>query len=64
MNQTKKCQYCEEIKSTINIEGKLSVTFFGENFQSRYIICETCLNKLKTEGSLKSKDGLCTIVLD
>lgn len=64
MNQTKKCQYCEEIKSTINIEGKLSVTFFGENFQNRYIICETYLNKLKTEGRIKSKDGLCTIVLD
>ena len=57
----RKCQYCEENKSVRNIEGELNVIFFEKNFQSRYIICDMCLKKLKENGSLTSKDGKCTI---
>lgn len=59
-----KCEYCEELSETIDIEGKISVLFMSERFKSRYKMCEKCLNHLKKNGSLTSKDGNCTIILD
>jgi len=59
-----KCSYCEEEKIIKNLEGLLSVTFFTYSFQSRYIIYNDCLDELKKNKSLTSKDGKCTVVLD
>ena len=38
-----------------------SPIIFFQTFESRYIICETCFQKLKEDGSLTSIDGKCTV---
>ncbi|HEC38486.1 hypothetical protein LCGC14_1535730 [marine sediment metagenome] len=58
-----KCQYCEEIKTVENIESNFPVLFLKLLIQSRYIMCNMCLNKFKKNGSLTSKDGKCTIII-
>lgn len=49
-----------ETTRTMN-ENDPIIFFNREGFESRYIICEVCFQKLKEDGSLTSKDGKCTV---
>ncbi|MBY9005963.1 MAG: hypothetical protein KGD63_04315 [Candidatus Lokiarchaeota archaeon] len=61
-----KCHYYEEDKEDVqNLDRKLSILFLGpKDFKSMYHFCKSCLEILKKEGSLNSKDGECTAKLN
>ncbi len=58
-----RCQYCEEFKPTTNIQNKIPLLFFNDDFHSRYIICDDCKKELLANRSLTSKDGKCTAII-
>ncbi|MFX1501607.1 MAG: hypothetical protein ACFFDH_11645 [Promethearchaeota archaeon] len=55
-----KCQSCEELKPTTNVQDEFPLIFISDNSPSSYSICEDCKRKLVKYGFLISKDGKCT----